>query len=72
LPEEGASFSRLRFGPEREEDKNLASEAAGTETGHFKQPFKQKETTKRKPHLSPVFAKIIINRFRLINNYKRL
>lgn len=41
-------------------------------TGHFKQPFKQKETSKRKPHLSPVFAKIIINRFRLINNYKRL
>lgn len=42
------------------------------ETGHFKQSFKQKERTKRKPHLSPVFAKIIINRFRLINNYKRL
>jgi len=34
--------------------------------------FKQKLERERKPHLVPLFAKIIINRFRLINNYKRL
>lgn len=33
--------------------------------------FKQKLKTKIKPHLVLLFAKIIINRFRLINNYNR-
>lgn len=37
-----------------------------------KRPSNKKLRAKIKPHLAPLFAKIIINRFRLINKQKRL
>lgn len=52
------------------DDNNLVSELLDFDCP-FKTSFKQKLKTKIKPHLVPLFAKIIINRFRLLNKHKR-
>ena len=69
--QEGDKFNGFAASFEQMDGNNLVSEFLDFDCP-LKTSFKQKLKTKIKPHLVLLFAKIIINRFRLINNYNRL
>lgn len=71
VSEQEENLNRLPAILEQMGGNNLVSEFSDLDWP-LQTSFKQKLNTKIKPHLVLLFAKIIINRFRLINNYIRL
>ena len=71
VSEQEDKLNRLLASLEQMDGNNLVSEFSDIDWP-LQTSSKQKLKTKIKPHLVLQFAKIIINRFRLINNYSRL